>query len=87
MSCLLPRGELLPALALSSDLIDLASSGRAPQRAPTMAGRSPVYAPNGVAATSQPLATTAALAVLQTGRQRDRRGGHRRRGARRSSSR
>ncbi|MEK7400830.1 MAG: gamma-glutamyltransferase [Gemmatimonadota bacterium] len=33
----------------------------------TMAGRSPVYAPNGVAATSQPLATTAALEVLQHG--------------------
>ena len=37
------------------------------QRIPTMAGKSPVYAPNGVAATSQPLATTAALAVLQRG--------------------
>jgi gamma-glutamyltranspeptidase/glutathione hydrolase len=33
----------------------------------TMAGRSPVYAPNGVAATSQPLATTTALNVLQKG--------------------
>src|SRR5581483_2723477 len=33
----------------------------------TMAGRSPVYAPNGVAATSQPLATTAAINVLQHG--------------------
>ena len=32
-----------------------------------MAGRSPVYAPNGIAATSQPLATTAALEVLQHG--------------------
>ncbi len=32
-----------------------------------MAGRSPVYAPNGVAATSQPLATTAAIRVLQNG--------------------
>jgi len=32
-----------------------------------MAGRSPVYAPNGVAATSQPLATTAAINVLQHG--------------------
>src|SRR5881398_2888866 len=33
----------------------------------TMAGRSPVYAPNGMAATSQPLATSAAVAVLQSG--------------------
>ena len=32
-----------------------------------MAGRSPVYAPHGVAATSQPLATEAALSVLQHG--------------------
>src|SRR5690242_17399298 len=38
-----------------------------PPRIPTMAGRSPVYAPNGVAATSQPLATTAAINVLQHG--------------------
>jgi gamma-glutamyltranspeptidase/glutathione hydrolase len=37
------------------------------QRVATMAGRSPVYAPNGVAATSQPLATTAAITVLQHG--------------------
>jgi gamma-glutamyltranspeptidase / glutathione hydrolase len=32
-----------------------------------MARRSPVYAPNGIAATSQPLATTTALNVLQAG--------------------
>ncbi|NNL31086.1 MAG: gamma-glutamyltransferase, partial [Gemmatimonadetes bacterium] len=33
----------------------------------TYSGRSTVYAPNGVAATSQPLATTAALEILQNG--------------------
>ena len=38
-----------------------------PQLRPSMGGRSAVYAPTGVAATSQPLATTAALAVLQGG--------------------
>jgi gamma-glutamyltranspeptidase/glutathione hydrolase len=37
------------------------------QHVATMAGRSPVYAPNGVAATSQPLATSAAVNVLQHG--------------------
>jgi gamma-glutamyltranspeptidase / glutathione hydrolase len=34
---------------------------------PTMAGRSVVYAPNGMIATSQPLATAAGLKVLQNG--------------------
>jgi gamma-glutamyltranspeptidase/glutathione hydrolase len=33
----------------------------------TMAGKSPVYAPNGIAATSQPLATTAAISIMQNG--------------------
>ncbi len=38
-------------------------------RPPSMmvSGKSPVYAPNGVAATSQPLATSAAIAVMQKG--------------------
>ncbi len=36
-------------------------------RSGTMAGRSTVYAPNGVVASSQPLATGAGLAVLQSG--------------------
>src|SRR5256885_13604371 len=38
-----------------------------PPRPQTMAGKSPVYAPNGVAATSQPLATNAAIRVMQNG--------------------
>ena len=37
------------------------------QRVPTVAGKSVVYAPNAAAATSQPLATTTALAVMQRG--------------------
>ncbi|MBV9880166.1 MAG: gamma-glutamyltransferase [Gemmatirosa sp.] len=39
----------------------------AAQRPSTMAGRSTVYAPHGVVATSQPLATSAGLAVLERG--------------------
>ncbi len=37
------------------------------QRPPSLAGRSPVYAPNGMIATSQPLASAAGIAVLQRG--------------------
>ncbi len=53
---------LAVALALSAALAPIGA-----QRAATMAGRSPVYAPNGIAATSQPLATTAAINVLEHG--------------------
>jgi gamma-glutamyltranspeptidase/glutathione hydrolase len=53
-------------LSFSAGLMLLATTADA-QRVATMAGRSPVYAPNGVAATSQPLATTAAVEVLEHG--------------------
>ena len=57
--------NLRPAL-LALALV-LASPAYAQQKAPSMAGRSTVYAPHGVIATSQPLATAAGLAVLQRG--------------------
>ena len=44
-----------------------ASPHEIPKQPYTMAGKSPVYAPNGIAATSQPLATSAALKVLDGG--------------------
>ena len=44
-----------------------AQAREVPKQPYTMAGRSPVYAPNGIAATSQPLATSAALRVLADG--------------------
>ena len=49
----------------SSELIGQAQ--RSVPRPPSMAGKSAVYAPNGMAATSQPLATSAAIRVLQEG--------------------
>jgi gamma-glutamyltranspeptidase/glutathione hydrolase len=51
---------------LAVGLVPLESQTQAP-RPTTLAGRSTVYAPNGVIATSQPLATSAGLAVLQRG--------------------
>ena len=62
----------LPAIALTLAFVAAAESAHAqrsgrPVQPATMAGKSPVYAPNGIAATSQPLATTAALEVLQHG--------------------
>jgi gamma-glutamyltranspeptidase/glutathione hydrolase len=44
-----------------------AESNLSAQRVANVAGKSPVYAPNGAAATSQPLATTTAISVLQRG--------------------
>src|SRR5436190_2338574 len=57
----------LARAALALPLMAAAESAGAQRPAATLAGRSPVYAPNGIAATSQPLATTAALRVLQNG--------------------
>ena len=55
-------------LALSvSPALTHAQAREVPKQPYTMAGKSPVYAPNGVAATSQPLATSAALKVLDNG--------------------
>lgn len=48
-------------------LISMASDMTAQEPRHTMAGRSTVYAPSGVIATSQPLASAAGLAVLQRG--------------------
>ncbi len=61
----MPRVAFCRAVSAAALLLIPAAADA--QRAATMAGRSPVYAPNGVAATSQPLATAAALNVLQHG--------------------
>jgi len=58
----------LPAmLTVAGDVGAQRPAPPVPRPAPSMAGRSVVYAPNGIAATSQPLATTTALAVMQKG--------------------
>ena len=57
-----------PRFALTLSLAALlAPHALAQPKAPSMAGRSTVYAPHAVIATSQPLATAAGLAVLQRG--------------------
>jgi gamma-glutamyltranspeptidase/glutathione hydrolase len=58
---------LLRIGTLSVLSLGLAAPAQARQKPPSMAGRSTVYAPHGVIATSQPLATAAGLAVLQRG--------------------
>jgi gamma-glutamyltranspeptidase / glutathione hydrolase len=59
------RSHLFATLALGLCMLPDASAQT--PRPSTLAGRSPVYAPHGVIATSQPLATAAGLAVLQRG--------------------
>jgi gamma-glutamyltranspeptidase/glutathione hydrolase len=52
---------------LALGLVMTSPAGGQSPRPATLAGRSPVYAPHGVVATSQPLASAAGLAVLQGG--------------------
>lgn len=60
--------RIVPALvAASLAAIPIQHVHGQQDRSGTMAGRSTVYAPNGVVASSQPLATGAGLAVLQSG--------------------
>ena len=61
------RSGRLAVLALLALFALLAPCIDAQVNPPSLAGRSTVYAPNGVIATSQPLATAAGLAVLQRG--------------------
>ena len=63
-----PCTRMLPAFVAVGLAINPGHSAHAQQdRSGTMAGRSTVYAPNGVVTSSQPLATGAGLAVLQSG--------------------
>src|SRR2546423_44240 len=60
------RRSAVAAIALQFVAVTLVE-GRGAARRLWMGGRSPLYAPQGVAARSQPLATEAALAVMQRG--------------------
>src|SRR5690348_12430399 len=61
------RGRSAALVLLFAAASAASAQSPAPARPLSMARRSPVYAPHGVAATSQPLATEAALSVLQHG--------------------
>src|SRR5689334_17394403 len=61
---MIPRSITLAAPALAC--LGAVAAGQEP-RPTTMAHRSTVYAPHGIIATSQPLATAAGLAVLERG--------------------
>ncbi len=62
-------GTIAVLVLTAAQLATTQSMPEAPQapRSTTMAGRSAVYAPNAAIATSQPLATSAGLAVLERG--------------------
>jgi gamma-glutamyltranspeptidase/glutathione hydrolase len=62
------EGRASSAIGMVAVVMSLAGAAEATaQRPPTMAARSTVYAPRGVIATSQPLASAAGLAVLRRG--------------------
>lgn len=61
------RLSLLRAAALTASLATPVMLEAQSQRPTTLAGRSVVYAPNAIAATSQPLASATALEVMRTG--------------------